>query len=103
MLKYTKISLGASQIRFLQNLYHAKKSNYSEMYSRDSEHSIIHLRINTNSFIKTKRNKSRSEPGNAPRIGIGHREGHIVTLTFKVATQILYATRRLNMVIIYMK
>jgi len=30
-------------------------------------------------------------------------KGHIVTLTFKVATQILYATRRLNMVIIYMK
>jgi len=29
--------------------------------------------------------------------------GHIVTLTFKVATQILYAARRLNMVIIYMK
>jgi len=30
-------------------------------------------------------------------------KGHIVTLTFKVATQILYATCRLNMVIIYMK
>jgi len=30
-------------------------------------------------------------------------KGHTVTLTFKVATQLLYATRRLNMVIIYMK
>jgi len=30
-------------------------------------------------------------------------KGHTVTLTFKVATQMLYATSRLNMVIIYMK
>jgi len=30
-------------------------------------------------------------------------KGHIVTLTFKVATQILCATRRLNMMIIYLK
>jgi len=30
-------------------------------------------------------------------------KGHTVTLTFKVATQMLCATRRLNMVIIYMK
>jgi len=30
-------------------------------------------------------------------------KGHTVTLTFKVATQMLYVTRRLNMVIIYMK
>jgi len=30
-------------------------------------------------------------------------QGHAVTLTFKVATQILHATRRLNMVIISVK
>ena len=30
-------------------------------------------------------------------------QGHDVTLTFKVLTQMLFATRRLNMVIIYMK
>ena len=30
-------------------------------------------------------------------------KGHAVTLTFKVLTQMLYATRRLNMVITYMK
>jgi len=30
-------------------------------------------------------------------------QGHAVTLTFKVATQILRATRYLNMVIIYLK
>ena len=30
-------------------------------------------------------------------------KGHTVTLTFKVVTHMLYATRRLNMVIIYMK
>ena len=30
-------------------------------------------------------------------------KGHAVILTFKVVTQMLYATRRLNMVIIYMK
>ena len=65
------------------------------------------------------------EPGNAPRIGIGHREvvcqkylqnqtsndksfgpdtillqGHAVTLALKVATQMLHATCCLNMVII---
>jgi len=57
-------------------------------------------------IVSTCFNKSRSEPGNAPRIGIGHRgsckiqlqitklwaghdflQGHAVTLTFKVATQ----------------
>ena len=31
------------------------------------------------------------------------RKGHTVTLTFKVATQMLCPTRRLNMVIIYVK
>jgi len=30
-------------------------------------------------------------------------QGHVVTLTFEVATQILLATRRLNMVIISVK
>jgi len=30
-------------------------------------------------------------------------QGHAVTLTFKVATQMLYATRRLSMVIISVK
>jgi len=30
-------------------------------------------------------------------------QGHAVTLTLKVATQMLYATRRLNMVIISVK
>jgi len=30
-------------------------------------------------------------------------KGHTVTLTFKVAIQMLFATHRLNMVIIYMK
>ena len=30
-------------------------------------------------------------------------KGHTVTLTFKVATQMLCVTRRLNMVIIYVK
>jgi len=107
-------------------------------------------------------NKSRSEPGYAPRIGIGHKEvvvksdfkvlgqtrfcclqgsnpnvardtlskygdqsceivvksdfksqsygpdtilllGYAVTLTFKVATQMLHKTRRFNMVIIFVK
>jgi len=30
-------------------------------------------------------------------------QGHAVTLTFKVVTQMMRATRRLNMVIIYVK
>jgi len=30
-------------------------------------------------------------------------QGHAVTLTFKVATQMLHATRRLNMVIVSVK
>jgi len=74
--------------------------------------------------------KEPVELGNAPRIGIGHREvtmylskmvvksdfkkrsygldtillqGHAVTLTFMVATPNLSMTRRLNMVIIYVK
>ena len=50
-----------------------------QFFPLDKCHSYDNLKLNMlkekdSRRFNTKENKSRSEPGNAPRIGIGHRE-----------------------------